>query len=372
MFRLITLFLLCSFGLYAHEEETTITSLPAGTVYHGDYLAMGSHVEISGTIEGDLYLFAAQVVVDGHVKGDVLVCAANAEISGQVDNNVRVLAGQVSINGSVKHNVTAIGGNVYLSPSAKIAGNVVSLAGSAEISSAINGDATIAASNLRVSGSIGDRLIAYVGKLRITSKARIENDLEYKSNDEALIDSEAKIGGKITHHTSVVQKFFAGKWLKGVAIGSTVIGFLMNFFYSFVAGWLLIRLFPRNMEMAFESLSKHLLKCFGFGLMLLVLLPLASLLMLVSILGVPFALTLIALNVITFYTVKIFPILWLTQKVLRGFNLKIGKYLALAIGLVVYFLLTPIPYFGFAIVLAALIFGLGAGAVAGLRKPIYD
>ena len=372
MFRLIALTLLFSVGLMSEEDGSKIISLPAGSVYHGDYFAMGSNVEISGTVEGDLYLLAAQAFVDGHVKGDILVCAGNAQISGIVDNNVRAIAGQGTIDGNIGHSVTAIGGNVQLSSSAKLGGNLVCVAGTTEILSSITGDATVAASHLRVSGSIGDRLNAYVGKLRLTSKAHVGSDLEYKSDEEALIDPEAQIGGKIIHHTSVVQKFIGGGWLKGVIVGSKVVGFIMNFIYSFVVGWLLIRLFPRNFELAQEALSLHFLKCFGFGLMLLILLPLASLLLLMSILGVPFALTLIALNVITFYTVKIFPILWFTEKVFKGFNIKIGRYSALAIGLFAYFLLTPIPYFGIVLVLAALLLGLGAGAVAGLRRRIYD
>ncbi|MDH5195304.1 MAG: hypothetical protein OEW32_16575, partial [Nitrospira sp.] len=41
--------------------------LRAGQEVHGDYFALGPHVEISGTVHGDVYAAGGEVLVDGVV-----------------------------------------------------------------------------------------------------------------------------------------------------------------------------------------------------------------------------------------------------------------------------------------------------------------
>jgi hypothetical protein len=368
----IVIFLFCLFlsaHAFAEEDASGMVTLPAGVVHHGNFFAMGNNVEISGIVEGDVYALASQVTIDGQVKGDLLICAMSAEISGKIDHNIRILAGQVIVSGSGGNNITAVGGNVHLAQSAQIKGNVVCVAGNAELAANIQKEATVIASYLRLTGSIGDRLLAYVGKMRLTSRASIAGNLEYRSTNPAIIDPGAHIKGEVIHHPSLVHRLFKGSWIQRLLAGSKVAATLMNFLYSFVIGWILIRLFPKKVELALEALSKEPLKVLGVGLTLVILLPLASLVLLMTILGAPFALTLIALNVIGFYTAKIFSILWVTEEIIRRRKWQVEQRLvALAMGLMVYFILLLIPYFGFALTWAALVFGLGAVAEGNLMK----
>ncbi len=365
----LLLFFLALFNLgHAEDKEPTILSLPSQTTHHGDFFAVAKNVEISGKVEGDLYVLGSDVYIDGHVTGDVLVCALHVEISGRVDNNVRVIAGQANISGSVGYNATIVAASAQVSSSSKIGGNLVIAAGSTQLAATVKGDANIAATYLRVSGSIDDRLFAYVGGMHITSRASIGKDLDYRSSEKALIDPGASIGGQILYHPSIFHRFLETKWIQRLLVGSKIMGILMNFVYSFVIGWILWRLFPRNVESALSALQDHPMKCLGSGLIVLILFPLVSFLLLISILGMPFALTLIALNVITFYTAKIFSVIWVTEKLSHGFKIHMGKYKTLAAGLILYFLLTAIPYVGFLVTIGALLFGLGAGVVGGSRR----
>ncbi len=369
MLRLIISLLFFSSVVFAEDERVSgLVTLSADTVHHGNYFAMGNSVEISGTVEGDVYVLASQIIIDGHVKGDLLICGGNVDMSGRVDHNIRVLAGQVTISGSVGNNVTAVGGNVHLAQSARIKGGLVCAAGSVELASQIDQDVSVSASSLRISGTIGERLFAYVGKMRISSKAAIAGDVEYRSSNDAIIEPDAKIGGEIIHHPSFVHRVFKGGWIQKLLAGSKLAVILMNFIYSFVIGWILLRLFPKNVDAALDALSRQPIKALTYGLTLLILLPLASLLLLMTILGVPFALTLIALNVIGFYTAKIFSILWATEEVLKRSHFHMKRLTALAVGLVFYFILASLPYFGFILTLAVLVFGLGAAALGGLKR----
>ena len=342
-------------------------SLPVGKVHQGDFFALNESVEISGEIYGDAYVMAGQAVIDGTIHGDLLIAAASIDVSGKVTGNIRSLGGQILVSGHVGNNVTALAGNVQFLPSATIMGNVVATAGNVYLSADVGGDATVVASYLRASSSIRKSLDAYIGSLRLTSKALIGGDLNYRSNTIALIEPGAQIQGVVNYYPSFVQEIIQGTWIHTVLIGSKVVTLLMNFAYTLVVGIILIKLFPRNLESALLNLKTHPWKSFAFGLVLLILLPLISLILLMTILGVPFALTLIAANIIGFYTAKIYSIFWASNWFFGKLNFKASRLPTLFMGLIAYFILAAIPYAGIVIGFVAMLFGLGAGVLA--HKP---
>ncbi len=369
--RLVLCFLMFCASGFADPSAVgrDIVILPADQTVHGNYYALGDSVEISGTVTGDVYVLGGQVFIDGHVQGDVLALGASVEISGTVGNNIRVLGGQVTLSGDVEKNITVLTGNFQVMPSADLKGNLVCIAGNADIASSVAEDVTVFASNLRVSNELHKNLEAYVGQFRLTSKAVIDGDVTYGSNTVAMLDPAAKILGQVTYESSYFSRFFEGSWIKGLLFGSKVATLLMNFFYSLITGLILIRLFPKTVDCALQALKAEHWKAFIYGLVLLVLLPLASLILLMTILGAPFALTLIAFNIIGFYTAKIFTILWSSDAVFRKFKLKPSRSLTLCLGLVVYFLLTSIPIFGTVVALVTMLFGVGAAVIGRTLTP---
>lgn len=370
MHRWISCFLvslLAMFSLTAEQKpavpKNETQSLPAGKTIHGDYFIVGDSVEISGIITGDAYITASQVFIDGQVLGDVLVFAGSIDISGQVGNNVRAIGGQINVSGSVGHNMTAIVGNVQMTSSSSVLGNFVCVSGNADLSGTIGGSATVGASNLRLSGTIGDFLNVYCGQMRITSKANINGDVDYRSTNFASIDPSATIRGAVVHHPSIFHNIMQGRLVHNLLVGSKIAGILMNFVYSFVAGLIFLKLFPKKLHSALDSLQTRPTKCLTYGFMLVILFPLASLILLISILGIPFALALIALNIISFYTAKVFTIFWGANFLFSKLGLKKNRMSTYTLGLIIYFALTMIPYFGMAFAFAVMLFGLGAPLV---------
>jgi cytoskeletal protein CcmA (bactofilin family) len=371
--RLILIILtLCSFFIPSWGEEKKekkkdskdMVILPAGQVVNGDYFAFGDSIEISGTVKGDVYAAGLQVYVDGDIEGDLIVIGGSVDVEGNVGHNIRLLAGQATINGSIGRNATVLAGNAQFMKSGKILGNLVCTSGNADLGGSVGGDATLAASNLRISGSIQQKVYAYVGQLRLTSHATIGGGLEYKSNTAAFIDEGAIVHGQIVHQPSLVHNLLKGSFIHGLLIGSKIAGLLMNFLYTFAIGFILIKIYPRRLESTLIEFTKNPVKCFGFGIMLLVLLPLVSLILLMTILGIPFALTLLALNLIGFYTAKVFTVFWVSNRFCSKIRLKENALSTFTIGLVLYFLITSIPIFGMIVAFIAMIFGLGAMVLA--------
>lgn len=369
------LLLLLTGTLFAEEgdfaEENKVITLSSGQVYQGDYFAMGSTVEISGTVNGDVYILAEQVVIDGVINGDLLCAGGSIDISGRVLRNCRLAAGQILLSGTVGNNVTAVAGNVQLLSSGSIGGSFVATSGNIDLASSIGSEATVFASNLRLSSHLHQGLQGYIGQMRITSRAIIDGDLDYRSGSPAWIESGAVIKGTITHHPSFVHELVKGTWIHGFLVGSKVLATLMNFMYTFVIGVILIRMFPKNLEAALNALKGHPLRSLSYGLMLLVLLPLAALILLMTILGVPFALTLIAANVIGFYTAKVYSIFAVSNWLFGKVGLRQNRLPSFFYGTLLYFCLAAIPVFGTIVAFAAMLFGLGAGILAQTKRGIF-
>jgi hypothetical protein len=350
------------------ERGEDMSVLPSGMVHRGDYFAYGNSIEISGKVTGDVYAAGSQIVIDGEIDGDVLAVGGSIHIAGNVARNIRIVAGQATLSGKVGGNATIVAANAQLVPSGMIQGNFVATVGNGDLAASVGGDATIVASNLRISSTIGGNLQAYVGHMRLTSRSIIIGDVAYDSDHKAMIEPEAQIHGKISFHPSVLQEIFKGRFLNVLLIGSKLTGILMNFIYTLVIGWIWLRLYPQNLERALNVLAHKPWKAFACGLMLLILLPLASLIFLMSILGAPFAITLLALNVIGFYTAKVLTIFFISNKVFNRIGLKPNTVSIFCFGLICYFLLTTIPFFGSILAFVAMIFGLGAVPLAKMHQ----
>lgn len=355
-----------------HPQQEGILILPTTEVHRGDFFAMGRNVEISGTVEGDVYVFAGQVILDGVVTGDLLGVCGNMDISGHVSGNCRLLAGNVLISGDVKGNVSTLAGSVQCRPSAHLDHNFVSIAGTVNLGGTVAGDANLIASHVKVSSHIHHNLQGYMGELRLTSKAQVDGSVDYRSHSKAWIDPRALIHGEVLYHPSIVHKIVADTWMYHILIGSQVLIALMNFIYTFVVGLVCMRLFPDNFQMTLHTLDTHPWKALLYGAGILVLLPCVFLLLLITILGVPFALTLMAVNVIGFYTAKVYTIAWGSRWLFSKLGWQTQRALSYFCGVILYFVLIRIPFAGPSIAFIALLLGLGAGIIAQTRSGLFS
>ena len=357
--RFIVALLIFSANLFS-EGRGNFIILPEGAVHRGNFYAGGNSVEISGKVEGSVYAFGSEVIIDGIIEGDVIAAGGVVAIAGEVKGGVHVTGGEIDLAGKIGRSVTALAGSLQISPTATIGKNINAMAGNLEMEGAIVGKATFFTSQLRISGSIGKDLTAYVGQMRLTQSARIDGDIEYNSDAEALIDPGAVIQGNIKRSPSAIGDFFGEKIKKTFALGSRFLGTLMNFVFSFVLGWILMRWFPRKYQGYLEVLSRRAGKTFMVGIAVALLLPFACLILFISILGIPFAIALILLNILGFYSAKIITILWVAEGLAPKLRIRSGSLWLLFMGLTAYFFLKEILLFGKIMALIAMLLGLGA------------
>lgn len=335
----------------------SFTMLLNADVYEGDYFITGGTVETPDVVTGDVYALGSNVHIKGRVDGDVIATGGTIVIDGTVRGSARLIGGQVILNGKIGENFSAVGGNLLMNPGAVIYGNGVFTGGDLNLGGQIDGKVTINGSTVELNGKVGRSVNARAGDLRLGPSADIGGDLEYKSSTAVHIDPKAQISGQMIYHQT--KKVLGGKWKEKVIFGSKLLAIVMNFWFSFVFGVLYIKLFPRGFNNAVNVLRTKPWKALGMGFLTLFLLPIICLLLLVSILGFPLGIALIAFSLITFYTAKVVPIVWITNKVLPN----LGIYWKLFLGLIVFFIFLEIPVVGVLLSLSFILLGLGAGVL---------
>lgn len=363
-----TLLLFFSVGIIKAEGDQAqqIVTLSANQVVNKDYFAAGEIVEISGTVNGDVYAAGGVVRVDGTINGDLLIVGGNVNISGKVSQDVRVGGGQVTISGSIGRNLSIGGGNVEITDSAKITGNVVAGAGNINLAAPVGGNMVVAAGNFVISSKIDGDVEAGVGTIRLTSKADVGGDITYWGEEVASIDGAAKIAGDVTQkalpETLKPESFKAPpKELLGFAVGAKLFGQLISFISLFIVGLLIIRLCPEFMKNTISTIKAKPWASLGLGFIALIATPIAFVILLITLVGIPIGLFLLAAYLAYFYLAKIFVAYWAGSVILgKASNKAKSEGWTLALGLVIYTAIALLPKIGGLTIFIATLVGFGS------------
>jgi len=139
---------------------------------------------------------------------------------------------------------------------------------------------------------------------------------------------------------------------------------------AFVAGLILIFLAPRRLTSIVEAIGSRPGPSAGWGALIVFVTPIAALLVCLTIIGISAGVIALVLYGIGLYLAQIPVGLFIGRWIIGRFRVvesKAAMVGALALGLVIIKLLGLIPYFGFVVGLAIVLFGLGA-VVAAERK----
>ncbi|OGY21857.1 MAG: hypothetical protein A2126_02980 [Candidatus Woykebacteria bacterium GWB1_45_5] len=352
-----------------NSQEQKIVTVPAGEVINKDYFATGDTVEISGTVNGDVYAFGGQVLVDGTVNGDLIAAGGLVNISGDISQDARVGGGQVTISGKIGRNLTVGGGNVDITSSATIAGGAVVGGGNVSLAAPVGKDAKIGAGNLTVSNTIAGDLDAGVGVMRLTSKAQIGGNLNYWSDQNASIDKNAKVVGKITKNKPAEAAKPSAKKVFGLFTGFNLIVGAISLISTLILGLLIIALFPRYNRAVVYTLKRRPWASLGVGFLALVLTPIIFVILLITVVAIPLAFVLLAFYAIALYLSRVFIIFWAGTMIFERTGRKIHEVWALIVGLIVYYILTLIPFIGGLVTFFVILFGLGTAILT--KKEFY-
>ena len=340
----------------------SLPAIAAGEAHVTDgnvYLA-GTEVQTEGPIDGDLIAAAGRIRVDHPVSGDTVLTAGSIEVYGSIGDDLRAMGGIIGVSGHVAGEALLAGGSVALGPNSEVGGRVSIAGNDVVIGGRLHNGLKVYGKKILVLGEIAGPVDLAAEQIEILGSARIFGDITYSSSQEIKIDRNAKITGGVTRTPGTFEFYRPHFEIPGWPIFRPLL--LLGLL---AAGTLLFALFPRFTRAALQAIETSPLKSLGLGAARFFSLPPVILLLVITIVGIPIALALLALYATALLTGYLVLAFFVGDRLLRLAHRQaatgLGWRLAsLTAALVLLWLVRHLPYVGGFLIFVALCAGVGA------------
>lgn len=367
-------------------------------------VAYGESVAQGEVVDNDIVLSGDQVTIDGEVLGDVLAVSKQVTVNGKVQGSLIVLGEKIEIGGSVGGSVYAAGVTLTLVPEAAIQRNLffvgVNLA--FDQGASIGRDLYAITMGARMSGTVGRNTSAVIGLIEIVRSILQGLNVQVGGTPPSLALSSPgslsaatagmlpatwyRFGGFETNDATtldVLRSRPAQTDSTAEQAGTWALGRLRELIGLLVVGLFMIWLLPARLNMWSERVRAHPLRSAGSGVVTLVTGFAFTAIIVVVIAGIALGLNALTLQNLAFIFGTLgllavglaFFVFWLfaayISKVIVAYLVgrlilkrlvprAKGKFWPLLLGLVLYILVTAIPYAGWIIGFLVTLVGLGA------------
>jgi hypothetical protein len=316
-------------------------SVQEGQTITEDLAAAGNDVYMDGRVAGDALLAGEQVTTSGTTEGTLYAAGSELKIEGTIGNDAYIAGQKISIDAAVGDNAVVFGSHVDIAGGTSVPGDlVVGGIGGSEINTRANVGKNLRAYGgvIRIGGTINGDVIAEASNtIILLSNADIKGNLRYNSPKDIQREPGAKVAGRIERKTTGTVGIQA---LIDLLRTVSLLGLV-------VMGILLIGLFPQASGLVAENVRTSFWRSALIGILLLIATPIALGLVAMTLVGLPLALSLMALYLFMAYIAQIFAAMLLGRFVTRYFDPQ-GKrrFLAFIAGLLLLSAVFTIPSVG--------------------------
>lgn len=364
-------------AMAADTRAGETVNVSKGEVVNDDLYLVGSEVVMDGAVNGDVVAFGNQVIINGDVTGSVIVAAQTVIIRGKVSNSVRAAGASVTMIGNTGGDLVATAGTVNVSPGSSIGRDLLVACGSVTTDGPVTRNIKGNAGRMVLNGSAGGDVLIDVGELKLGPQALIIGSLTYTSERDASISNTGAVKGQVTHNVPPKKAPAANPFPQTIgtavgALGSAVIGIIIGFFIilalikyaaALLTGIVIILIARKRVAGAAAALYSKPWECLGWGALGAFLTPIAIAMAFVSIIGIPLGAGVLAVYIPCLYLGHLVTAVLLGRLMLRQSTdaetpgALIG---ALALGLLVIYVVGMIPFLCVLTNLAVILFGFGS------------
>jgi len=328
--------------------------VPRNATVSDDLAAAGGDVSVYGKVNGSVLAAGRDLTISGAVSGFIGAAGNTVNLSGA--QGVVTAAGRhVAARSLSARNLALAGTRVEVDDLSRVARDVVAAGTSVTVRGTIGRDLRMAGSDLAVGARVSGNVYASGTNVSVLPGGVIRGDLVYESPNRAKIAGGATVLGRLIHRPARRAYSAPGRLVSGI----------FGFFMMLLFGVVFVALFPRWSERSVGHVVESPGWSVLWGLVGLIVTPIAAAIALVTIVGIPIGLASLAAYLVSLMLAVVVSGVALGGLVLRG---RAVVWWRLALGLLIIFLLGAIPFVGGLIWLAVVLFGLGALALSIVRR----
>ncbi|MDD3887219.1 MAG: polymer-forming cytoskeletal protein [Patescibacteria group bacterium] len=377
-----------AYDIRSTEGTTTIESTET---VQDDLMIAGQSVQIDGVISGDVYavgqtvtvssnakilgnLFTAgQIInIDGIVEGDLFTAGANVNITGSVKNGIMAFAGMISVAPKAtldSNNATFFGGTIDISKNANFSRDMIANGGAINYKGTVDNNLTINGGTVDVSGLVKkDATITASEKMVFNSGAKVDGNLNYSSPKQAEFKNGSQVVGETKFTQLVETQKKAGKknsmnWFAMSAF--KVVTNFISMISLMIVAIVTAAICKKYSLNVIDKLKTKTWASLGWGLLVLFVTPIAFIILLITILGMPIAFLILPIYLVLIYFAKVFATICTGYFILKSIGKNEPNLIWSAVlGVIVLSIIMMIPFIGFLAKLAVISLGIGAMVLA--------
>ena len=360
--RIKSLFILCillfsSINLSAIEMKLGESFLIESNKFDEDYFATAEKIEFSGEAK-DFYGFAEEINFSGLAKLAIFTAGEYINISGTAGNGIKAGGRAITLTGKTTGTSFLGGEKVTFETGSETNGDTFVGARKVLVNGKITGDLYAGAGEVLIQNEVHGNVQVHTGKLMISDQGKIHGDLIYHSDFELSAEEAARVTGNITFEQKEKGGFHDTFADDDHDYGS--LGFAIFFKFAFAVLGFLVLLFPATRVLEQSLTRKEVLTNSLWGLIPIFVYPSAFVISILLVITIPLAFAMLLGFIPILFLTKIIGITLVGGLIARSLDMNSNsRFMYFLIGIVLYSLLSLIPFFGF--LLMVFVSSIGCG-----------
>lgn len=313
-----------------------------------------------GDVDASVFLAGQNTENNAHIQG--LLCSAGYKVNSTGVSEYLIAAGyNIAVGGAAVKDAVLAGCNIEIS--GNIGRDVYAFGKNISISGTIGRNAKLAADSVSINGTVLGDLDITAGTILISENAVISGKLRYNSDADIVAPEKALQDAEIFESDVTDTEFFEEQPSATDLLLDAIKGIVFSYVGVLAVAMLLLWLTPlwETVDKKYENASfGKYAAAFGIGFAVLVALPLASVILMVTGFGLRLGFTLLMLYLAAMAVSPVF-LSYILGKLLwrKAFKKAVNYPAELAIGVLAWRILASVPLLSFLVGFISLPFGIG-------------
>lgn len=295
------------------------SAIPSSPIDDDAYIA-GGKVLVNEPISGDAAVTGGSLIVNAEIGEDLLIAGGSLVINGPVGDDLRAAGGDITISGDIADDLIAAGGNITVPRNVRIGGDLLAAGGQVTLEGTVAGNLKAAGgrivfrgevlgdADLRsteemvLDGNVKGRTVFAAGDVELGPAAAFEGPVEYWLRKGEVDFGSSAAAGILFKESLRFPGFEDVPRIPGKIPRAGILASWVAF--SLLSGTLLILILVllslRYFTVAGEQLAEGFWKSAGLGFLFFLVTPCLSFLLMISLLGLPLGIFLLALYIFSF------------------------------------------------------------------------